>query len=66
MTHRYHLVEKKVGVKGPPIPLSKILNNSQVSPFLLSKIKGALNPHFSLHQMVPMGHMNSPVGLFLA
>ena len=65
MTHRYHLMKKKVGVEGPPIPFSKILNKSHGNPFLLSKIWGALNPHFFLHQMVPMGHRNNTLGLFL-
>ena len=59
MTHMDHLVVRKMGVKGPPIPLSKILNKSQGSPILLSKIQGALNPHFSHHQMIHMGHMNN-------
>jgi len=54
MTHRYHLVKKKVGVEGPLIPFSKILNKSHGNPFLLSKIEGALNPHFFLHPMVPV------------
>ena len=65
MTHMDHLVVRKMGVKGPPIPLSKILNKSQGSPILLSKIQGALNPHFYHHQMIHMGHMNIPAWLFL-
>ena len=36
--YRNHLVKKKVGVKGPPIPLNEILKKSHGSSFLLSKI----------------------------
>ena len=58
---------EKWGLGAPLISISKILNKSQGSPILLSKIKGArLSPQFFLHHMIPMGHRNTSVKVFLA
>ena len=66
MTHRDHLVVKKMGVKGPPNSCNKIWLPWDICEILWSKIWGSLNPHFFHHQMIPVGHMNIPTWLFLA
>ena len=65
MTQRDHLEVSKWGVKGPPILFSKNGLPWDFSENLWSKIWGALNPPFSHLQMIPLGHMNIPTGLFL-
>ena len=65
MTQRNHLEVRKWGVKGPPILCSKNGLPWDFSENLWSKIWGALNPPFSHLQMIPLGHMNIPTGLFL-
>ena len=65
MTPRDHLEVRKWGVKGPPILCSKIGLPWDILENLWSKIWGALNPPFSHLQMIPLGHMNIPTGLFL-
>ena len=65
MTHRDHLEVRKWGVKGPPILCSKNGLPWDISDILWSKIWGTLNPTFSHLQMIPLGHMNIPKGLFL-
>ena len=65
MTQRDHLEVRKWGVKGPPILCSKIGLPWDILENLWSKIWGALNPPFSHLQMIPLGHMNIPTGLFL-
>ena len=66
MTHREHLVVKKMGVKGPPILCIKIRLPWDIFQNLWSKIWGALNTYFFHHQMIPMGHTNIPAPLDLA
>ena len=67
MTHRDHVVKKKVGVKGPQAAWA--MHGKRQMPCtaqLADDPKGSLNPQFFLHHMIPMGHRNTSAGLFLA
>ena len=67
MTHMDQVVNKNKGDPNRLLGPCMAKDKYHARPSCLADdTKGSLNPHFFLNHMIPRGHRNTPVGLFLA